>query len=82
MGKRQGVIRVTNGLIEELLGLPEGHKIEWVQDCDKGMKILISGPSLPEVPAGQVTEEVEAIVNCEDLCEKCGQWTVKKLTFK
>jgi len=60
-----GILRINLAIIEKAIGLPEGHHIERIQydiedSHSRTVKLLIIGPTLPQVPEGQEIPWVEA----------------------
>lgn len=63
--RNRGVLRVSLGLLECLLHLPEGHRIVATRPSDgfiDAVDVLVEGPTLPSVAIGQVTPRVQLIV--------------------
>ena len=65
-----GILNISLKLIEEALHFPEGHVIEGIQfDLEqryaRGVKLLITGPTLPSVMEGTQIPWIEGIVETQ-----------------
>ena len=72
-----GILRVTLKALEAAWGIPEGHHIERIQyeiedSYTRTVKLLVTGPTLPEYFEGNAIPWVEGIIDNE----------MKQLTFK
>lgn len=73
MGDRIGIIVVNHGLLEQLLRLPEGHRIRGLRLTDNfsdTFEIAVEGPSLPErLLPGDVIPRVTYTVTVSEVDE-------------
>lgn len=61
MGKRLGIVVISFGLLEQILHLPEGHRVYGLRVTDTlsdTFEVCIEGPSLGELPEGRVIPRV------------------------
>lgn len=65
---RLGIIRVSFGLLEQVLHLPEGHRVRAVRDFEGGLdtfEVCVEGPTLVDVKPGDTTPVVQYQVSVE-----------------
>lgn len=60
--RNRGVVKVSLGLLGQMMHLPEGHNILAVRQADdfsESFDILVEGPDLPLVGEGDLTPRVQ-----------------------
>jgi hypothetical protein len=66
--KNMARFAVTSRLIEDALGIPEGHEIvgaEW-DFASRTIQLYVEGPDLPEVERGQIVPRIKPSISYVD----------------